>query len=156
MRRRLSSSLTLLARTIMPTVLVCTCGGFSLWLIAARVGVGQVDDRPGWNGILVSFGVTIGLFFLFRATLRRLTWVFLEDDGLVVSTGQREFRVPLNAIRAIQDDYLIGDPIDVLILKEPMELGAEVWFLPPLRNRRMLEPHPITVELRELIGKKSQ
>jgi hypothetical protein len=143
--RRLSSRRTVLHRLIYPTLLI---GAFAVAGLVLLIGPSpfpaSAQDR--WFGA-VSLGVAgliaLGQYFTFS----RLATVDL--DGQVLQVKARRFvgRLPLTAIRDVEDHRLYITRTIVLVLAEGVCPVKEIWFLPPLRFIWPWARHPMSREL---------
>jgi hypothetical protein len=81
---------------------------------------------------------------------RPLRWVWAGADGLRVSDGRREVRIPYSDIEDVRGFWCARDLVRVA-LKAPTAVGYRFVFVPRWRWSRRGD-HPVVARLRERAG----
>lgn len=133
---------TFFIRFIWPIFGLGSIPGFLISLIWWR------PDRVGLIGGGFAALVLMPAYYWFVA--RPLRWVWAGVDGLRISDGLREVRVPYSAIEEVRGFWYARDLVRVA-LKEPTAVGVRFTFIPRWRWL-VLGDHPVVARLRELAG----
>ncbi len=138
MSRRISSSMTVIHKFVLPTLWT---GG----LAAGTVAMFVAGDPSTWPflGALILSG---GLVCWHGVPLKR---VAIDGDELVVSNYRRTIRVPLGAIRCVTEYGPVCSLPVWIDFDSRTEFGRTIKFIPQARKFAFFT-HPIVGELRRL------
>jgi hypothetical protein len=147
--RRLSSSLTIFYKRILPGVWFALLAAF---LAKAVLEVVQQPNGPDDSLFAVGFLLGLGVFgyLMFRAFLFDLVdAVYLDSDELLVRDSGVEDRFPLANILNVRATQLVSPDRITLTLREPCKFGSLITFTPPMRLLHFGR-HPVAKELMRL------
>jgi hypothetical protein len=133
---------TFFIRFIWPIFGLGSIPGFLISLLWWR------PDRVGLIG--GGFAALVLMPAYYWLVARPLRWVWAGADGLRISNGRREVRVPYSAIEDVRGFWHARDLVRV-VLKAPTAVGTRFIFIP--RWRWLVRgDHPVVARLRERAG----
>jgi hypothetical protein len=95
------------------------------------------------------FAVLVVMPAYYWFVARPLRWVWAGPDGLRVSDGYREARIPYSGIAEVRGFWYARDIVRVA-LKAPTTVGRRFMFIPTMRRSRRGD-HPVVARLRERV-----
>jgi hypothetical protein len=107
---------------------------------------------PSDRGFLIGggFAALVAMPAYAWLVARPLRWVWAGADGLRVSDGRREVRVPYSSIEDVRGFWYARDLVRVT-LKAPTAVGSRFIFIPSWRWSTRGD-HPVVARLRERAG----
>jgi hypothetical protein len=143
MKRRLSSSATIIVKFIFPAIWLC---GWA-WLSYETL---SFSDEPHWLPILI-WGVALAVFYWLGF---RLKDVFVDGDYIYISNHFREVRIPLIEIEAVTENFLTNPKHIKIKFTKPTAFGSKIVFTPYAMWFAPLRKHPLVDEINQLVKKK--
>jgi hypothetical protein len=130
-------------------------GTFFIRFIWRIIALGSIPALPIWiiwwrpdRASLLLFGIAAVLMpAYYWLVARPLRWVWAGADGLRVSDGWREVRIPYSEVEDVRGFWYARDLVRVA-LKAPTAVGARFIFIPRWRWS-VRGDHPVVAQLRD-------
>ena len=142
---RVSSSLTIVLRIVLPTVWLITILSLVILLSIAVSGKAQLFTNPIlWGSLLFILGS--GFAFIYFVLLRFYR-IDMDNKSVYVSNYFRTFKYPFSDVKSIHGISALPDRIFHIELKSKGSFGKHIYFLASQKLwQDFVENHPQQLE----------